>query len=132
MSRSLAKATDSMPLNSIEPRMAKASMDVNRAQTSLDFDLGDQAVSLFFDTLAAIAMPEKEAAYQMALDPATLSRIKNRQQKLPFEAMWRMPDRFWIEFSARINAAKALTAENANKVRAARIGELVRLLVEAS
>ncbi len=110
--------------------MAKASIDVNRsANTDAPVD-ADDAVSLFFETLAEVGMTEKEAAYTMALDPGQLSRVKNRQARLPFDAMWRLPASFWFAFRQQIEVAKHLSDENRRAVRAARIAELVKLLIE--
>lgn len=130
MGASVAKRLASTPLNSIEPRPAKASIDVNRQETSGDIQSQADAVSLFFETIAAIGMSDKEAAYYMAMDAAQLSRIKTRQARLPFDAMWRMPDHFWAEFADRIEQARGLSDVAVKRVKAARISELVRLLVE--
>ena len=66
----------------------------------------------------------------MALDPGNLSRMKTGQMRLPFDAVWRLPDRFWSEFADRIGEAKGLTERHVLKVKAARIAELVKLLLE--
>lgn len=88
------------------------------------------AVSLVFESIAAIGMSEKEAAHTMALDPATLSRIKTGQGRLSIESLWRMPDRFWFEFWQRIGRARGMSTEQERQENAALIGELVRKLVE--
>lgn len=105
--------------------MAKASIDVK----SPGF-VEDDAVSLFFQTLADIGMSDKEAAYTMALDPAQLSRVKSHQARLPFDAIWRLPNRFWVAFNDRIAAARQLTPENQRDERKKRIVELVSLLLQ--
>jgi hypothetical protein len=110
--------------------MAKASIAINSSDESQETSLADDALSLFFAALADVGMSDKEAAYTMAMDPAQLSRVKNGAARLPFDAMWRLPSSFWIAFRARLDAAKHLTETHAREVKAARIGELVRLLVE--
>lgn len=116
-----------MLLNSIEPQQAKASIAVNSIEAHA---LPVDAVSLFFETVAACGMSDKEAAYTMALDPAQLSRVKAGQARLPFDAMWRLPNRFWVMFRDRIDAAKQLTAENRRAIQRARLLEVIGLLLE--
>jgi hypothetical protein len=60
------------PLNTLEPRMAKASIRINAHTAVTEAEGLDEAVSLFFATLAEIGMSDKEAAYTMAMDPAQL------------------------------------------------------------
>lgn len=110
--------------------MAKASIAVNSSANQPDTFTEDDAVSLFFETLAEVGMTEKEAAYTMALDPGQLSRVKSRQARLPFDAMWRLPATFWFAFRHQIEVAKHLNERNEKALRAARIGELVKLLIE--
>jgi hypothetical protein len=132
MAATVPSRAASTHLNSIERRCAKASIDANRPPASAPIACSDDAVSLVFDALAEIGMSEKEAAFEMGLDPADLSRIKGRQRRLPIDALWRLPDRFWFAFRDRVDAARGLTRDNAKRIRAARIGELVSLLVEAA
>lgn len=120
-------ASQSSLLNSVDLNMAKASIDRNSIE---EHALQVDAVSLFFETIAACGMSDKEAAYTMALDPAQLSRVKVGQARLPFDAMWRLPNRFWITFRDRIDAAKQLTAENRRAIQRARLLEVIGLLLE--
>lgn len=90
---------------------------------------GADPVSLFFEAIAAIGMSDKEAAYTMAMDPAQLSRVKSRQARLPFDAMWRLPAGFWVELRNRIDDAKSLSVEqHARTSRGAdrRVGQVAR------
>lgn len=130
MRSSVAPAAPSSQFKSLSPKPAKASMDLNRPDSSAPAALPCDVVSLVFQCLAAVGLSEKEAAYTMALDPASLSRMKTGQQRLPIDAVWRLPDRFWAEFADRIGEAKNLTERHLLKVRAARIAELVKLLLE--
>lgn len=114
----------------IEPRCAKASIVCNRQSESAPIACSDDAISLVFETLAEIGMSDKEAAYEMAMDPAQLSRVKTRQARLPIDALWRLPDRFWFAFRGRVDAARGLSVESARRARVARIRELVALLIE--
>lgn len=130
MRQSLAKSSPSSPLNSIETRVAKAAIGLNRAAVTDAIALTDDVVSLFFECLAAIQMPDKEAAITMGMDPATLSRIRTKQARLTLEAIWRLPDAFWFEFRERVNEQRGLTVTSARRVRLARIRELASLLVD--
>jgi hypothetical protein len=132
MATIVAKAQQSTHLNSIAPRMAKASIVVNRSEASAEIADSDAAVSLVFECIASVGMSDKEAAYTMAMDPAQLARVKTKQARLPIDALWRMPDAFWLEFRRRVDEAKGLSEEHARSVRAARIAELIRLLVEVA
>jgi hypothetical protein len=118
-----------MRFNSIAPTMAKAAIAINSADEVGERDI---PVSLFFESVADAGMSEKEAAYTMALDPATLSRVKSGQARLTFEAIWRMPDAFWSVFTSKVIAAKGLSEIRTREIKAARISELVRLLVEVA
>jgi len=132
MARTVSKPSPSTLLSTVEPRMAKASIAVNSAESPNDFAFIADPVSLFFETIAVIGMSEKEAAYTMAMDPAQLSRVKSGQARLPFDAMWRLPATFWVELRNRIEMAKGLNPARVRELRAARIGELVKLLVEVA
>lgn len=132
MPQSVAKAARSMPLNSLERRPAKASIAINRPEIQPSLALDAAAVSLVFEVLAELGMPEKEAAYTMAMDPAQLSRVKSGQGRLSIEALWRLDARFWLLFLRRTAEAKGLSPQQEKSIRAARIGELVRLLCEAT
>lgn len=118
-----------MRLNTLELKPAKASIEINSSRDSLEPTLDDDAVSLFFETLAEVGMSDKEAAYTMAMDPAQLSRVRSRTARLPFDAIWRLPNRFWLAFRNRIDAARGLNEHNEKHLIAQRIGELVTLLV---
>ena len=137
MASTLPKAQTSIPVNSREARLdgidrrcAKASIDVNRQEASASTSAADPAVSLFFDTLAAIGMSEKEAAYSMGIDPAQLSRVKAGQGRLPLEGVWRLPSIFWTEFRRRIDQAKGLSEAQAEDDYAALVGKLVEALLK--
>jgi hypothetical protein len=112
--------------------MAKAAIAINRQAASASIEEGSPAVSLFFETLAEIGMSEKEAAYTMAMDPAQVSRVKSGQARLPFDAVWRMPDQFWSVFAGKLTVAKGLCERTAREMKAARVAELVRLLLEVA
>lgn len=130
MANTVPSRTVSTPLNTLVPRQAKASIGINRSHSSASDEASDFSVSLVFETLAEIGMSDKEAAYTMAMDPAQLSRVKTGQARLPIDALWRLPDRFWLAFNRRVDSAKGINPVNEVRLRAARIGELVRLLVE--
>ncbi|MEO8070554.1 MAG: hypothetical protein ABI652_04070 [Acidobacteriota bacterium] len=110
--------------------MAKASIAINRQSSSLDIATSGDVVSLVFEALAACVISDKEAAYLMALDPATLSRVKTGQARLQLECVWRLPDRFWFEFRRLVDERRGLSGTNEKRVRIARIKELTALLVE--
>lgn len=132
MPEKMPKLDSSTRLNTLEPRMAKASIAIN-SEGNLPESISElDGVSLFFAALADVGMSDKEAAYTMAMDPAQLSRVKTKQARLPFDAMWRLPASFWLALRARIDHAKQLTADADRGLKAARIGELVKLLVEVA
>lgn len=130
MGSSLTNGQPSLPLKTLVRTPAKASIAVNRDDSSQFSAKDTEAIAIVFASIAAVGMSDKEAAYDMAMDPAQLSRIKSGQGRLPFDALWRLPDRFWSEFADRIEAAKGLGHADIKRIRAARISELVRLLVE--
>src|SRR5262245_33629847 len=130
MSASMKQPASASLLNSVVLKPAKASIRINSQENRAESDPATEALSLFFQVLAEVGMSDKEAAYEMALDPAQLSRIKSGQARLPFDAMWRLPDHFWTIFSSRLNEAKHLTEVNRRTTNIARIAELLRLLIE--
>jgi antitoxin component HigA of HigAB toxin-antitoxin module len=132
MASSVPSRTSSMPLQSLDLQMAKASIDVHSPESAAQPSASADAVSLVVDTLRQIGMSDKEACYCMGFDPSQFSRVKEGRARLPLDALWRLPDRFWFAFRDRVDAARGLTRDNAKRIRAARIGELVSLLVEAA
>lgn len=131
MSNTVPKPSPSTQVNSLERRTAKASIGVkyDKPSGSGPVELDRVPVSLFFETLGEIGMSEKQAAYEMAMDPAQLSRVKSGQGRLSVDALWRMPDSFWIAFVRKLNEAKGLCPERDTEVRIERICELTKLLV---
>lgn len=116
--------------DSLRPKPAKAVIDRNSPDDIEGFEPNAECVSLVFECIAAAGLSDKEAAYTMAMTPANLSRIKSGQQRLPFDALWRLPARFWSEFQERVGEEKGLTERHLLKVRAERVAELVKLLLE--
>lgn len=117
-------AVASTHLNSLDAVRRGPSIDVHSDDVPVD------AIAIFFETLAACGLQEKEAAYFMAMDASQLSRVKNKTARLPFDAVWRLPDHFWIAFRDRIDAAKRLTNENRKAIQRARLLEVVSLLLQ--
>lgn len=120
--RSIGSPPLANPLNTVDLRMAKASIEVHAVPADV--------IALFFESVAACGMSHKEAAYDMAMDPAQLSRVKSGQARLPFDAVWRLPNHFWLTFRDRIDAAKALTPVNRRAIQRARLLEVIGLLLE--
>lgn len=112
--------------------MAKASIAINRQHSSASAAVEVSPVSLVFETFAEMGMSDKEAAYEMAMDPAQLSRVKNGQAKLPFESIWRLSDLWWAKFSSRVARERGLCEESQRSAKTARIAELLRLLLEVA
>jgi hypothetical protein len=128
-----------MPVNSrdgrrfgIERRCAKASIAVNSRAAVEPVEATDDVTPLIFAAIADAGMSDKAAALSMGLDPAQLSRVKSGQSRLPVDALWRLPDTFWFAFRARIDEARQLSDDKERSVKIARIGELVRLLLEVA
>ena len=110
--------------------MAKASIAFHREETSGVPEMSADAVSLVVETIAAIGMSDKEACLTMRFDQSQFSKVKQGQARLPIDALWHMPDRFWAEFGERVRVARGMSPENERRQVAARIGELVKLLIE--
>jgi hypothetical protein len=108
-------------LAEIAPVCAKASIDRNPTQ---------EAIEIFFGALADTGLTQDQAAQDMRVDPPLLSRVKNGTARLPFEAMWLLRPAFWVHLRNRIDEAKELSPARVRELRAQRIGELVRLLIE--
>lgn len=130
MGARLSRAASSTHFNSIDRRPAKASIRVNPLETRGVFGLTDEAVSLVLESLAAIGLSDKAACIDMGFDPGQFSRVKRGDARLPLDALWRLPDEFWSEFTARAMRARGLCEQTQREQRAARIAELVRLLVQ--
>jgi hypothetical protein len=111
-------------LGAIDRGRLASSIAINRPELS-----ESDAVALAFDTFDAIGLLDKEAADLMHIDEGQLSRIKAGKGRLPFDALWRMPDRFWLEFRKRIDAARGFSDVSEEREFNRRIGELVTLLL---
>ena len=110
--------------------MAKLSIDVHSRENTPEKTITADAVSLVVDTLGAIGMSDKEACLTMRYDASRFSKAKVGEDRIPVDALWRMPDAFWLEFIERARIARGLSQESKRAQRAARIGELIKLLVE--
>lgn len=117
-------------LDGMDLRMAKASMPVHSGENADEQTVSADVVSLVVETLQSIGMSDKEACILMAFDQSQYSRVKRNEARLPIDALWRLPAHFWSEFARRAGEAKGITAVSERRAKAARIGELVRLLVE--
>jgi hypothetical protein len=129
MSRSVARTVDSTPLHTLDLRMAKASIPVHQQESSGEPAMPQDAVSLVLETLAAIGMSDKEACIHMGYDASLFSKVKRGDARLPWDALWKLPDLFWVEFHQRIAVARRITEQSKLDLQAARISELVYLLV---
>lgn len=100
-----------MPLNSIEPRAAKASMPVNRPENTEPTEQGDSDLSLVIDALAAAGISSKEAAITMGMDPAQWTRIKGGTGRLSVNCLQRLPATFWLHYIERVRVLKGLSED---------------------
>lgn len=130
MPSSVPSRAQSTPLHSMDLRMAKGSIPVHQSETSADLGVSADWLSLVLATLRDIGMSDKEACIHMDYDASLFSKVKRGDARLPFDALWRLPDRFWAEFQPRVMEARKLTEESKRAMKAARISELVRLLIE--
>lgn len=130
MGRSVARPLESTPVQTLDLRMAKGSIPLHRAENAGSLGPAADGVSLILETLADIGMSDKEACIHMEYDAPLFSKVKQGRARLPFDALWLLPDRFWIPFHRRIAVARGLTEESRAEIRAARIAELVRLILE--
>jgi hypothetical protein len=139
MAASVPSRAGSIPLNShgerrlgVDRRCAKASIGVNSRVVSAPIETPDDVTGLVFAAIADAGLSDKAAALTMGLDPAQLSRAKSGQARLPVDALWRLPDAFWFAFRERVDAARQLSEDRQRDAKAARISELVRLLLEVA
>jgi hypothetical protein len=116
----------------VDRRCAKASIAVKSRAVSAPVEASDDVTGLVFAAIADAGLSDKAAALTMGLDPAQLSRAKSGQSRLPVDALWRLPDEFWFAFRARVDEARQLSDDKRREVKAARISELVRLLLEVA
>lgn len=124
MATSLPKDRQSTELQSLELRMAKASIGLHRVD-----GVDDGAIAIVVASLNAIGMSDKEACLEMGFDASQFSKVKQGRARLPIEALWRLPDRFWIEFRRRIDTEKGLTPESIDDIEMAWMTELFGLLL---
>jgi len=92
----------------------------------------DEFVSLIRDAMKHAGMSQKEFALNAGAKESAVADGFNGVRNFAADWLWNQPDRFWLGLRDRIEAAKGLTAEHAREVRAARIGELVKLLLEVA
>lgn len=130
MGSTLRKPGHSIEVHSLDLRMAKASIAVHSEEKSQESTHEIDVVSIAIEALAAIGMSDKEACFYMAFDASQFSRVKRGEARLPIDALWRLPAKFWVEFRRRIDAAKGLTTETDEHVFAEQVGQLVTALLK--
>jgi predicted XRE-type DNA-binding protein len=128
--RSVASDVARTQLNSIRGCQAKARIDANRPESSDRIDARDEFVSLIRAAMKDADMSQKAFALNAGVPESVISDGFNGVRNFAADWLWNQPALFWIRLRDRIDEAKQLSPENNKAIRAARIGELVKLLVE--
>jgi hypothetical protein len=130
MRTNVARRENSTPLQSVELRMAKSSMPLQQAENIDETAIRLEAVSLFLECLAAIGMELKEACLTMQFDRSLFSKVEKGEARLPFDAMWRLPLAFWVEFHKRLALKKGLSVASRREARMALAMQTFQNLVD--
>jgi len=119
-------------LNSIRGRSAKARIDANRTEPSGRIESREEFLSLIRGAMKDAGMSQKEFALNAGAVESSVADGFNGVRNFAADWLWNQPPAFWLALRDRIEAAKGLTADREREVKAARIGELVRLLLEVA
>ncbi|HXI99499.1 MAG TPA: helix-turn-helix transcriptional regulator [Gemmatimonadaceae bacterium] len=118
------------PLNSLRCRPAKARIDANSSAGIERSETRREFVSLIRRAMKSADMSQKAFALNAGIPESVLSDGFNGVRNFSADWLWFQPNAFWIELRNEIDTAKGLTTDNARAIRAERIGELVRLLIQ--
>lgn len=123
MPATLDRTADLTQLDSIKPRPAKALINV-------DPHKNPEILRLIGEALRRVGLSQKEAAINAGVKEQQFSAALLGQGNFGAMWLWAQPDTFWREFLGLIEQSRGLTPEASRAMKAARIAELVRLLVE--
>lgn len=119
------------------PRSVKtgdASSGVNSVHAALrapaDGVNGREVLSIIRQVLAEAGLKQEAAAAAAQVQPSQFSSALHGKGNFAVTWLWAQSDAFLLRFVDLLIAARALTPAAARARRAARIAELVRLLVE--
>lgn len=119
----------------IDRPLLKSSIDVNQAEIARELTselTPEEAVDMVFEVFDEVGLTDKDAARLMKIDAGQLGRIKAKKGRLPFDALWRLPLRFWVTLLRRINEAKGLTEESIDEIEARCLGQVMQMLASRS
>jgi hypothetical protein len=127
------RASDRVP--SLDVRMA--SMDLGGRPPSLAVQPAAPRelpgiVPLVLETFRELGWDDTEACARMRFDGSHFSRVKQARARLAIEALWELPDEFWLDFLDRLQRARGLSPARRREIQIQRIAELLKLLLEAA
>jgi len=125
MPATLERAAALSQLDSIKTRPAKALIDVDPRRNP-------EILRLIGQALRETDVSQKEAALNAGVKEQQFSAALNGQGNFGATWLWAQPDRFLLRLVTLVMEARGLTHEAAQKARAERIAELVRLLLEVA
>lgn len=114
-------------LNTVQMRMAKVQVDSPEALSGLN---RAEILDLIRQAMTAAGLKQQAAAAAAGVKESQFSAALNGQGNFGARWLWAQDDAFWLAFIALVMEARSLTPENARAVRAGRIAELVKLLLE--
>lgn len=100
-----------MPLNSVEPRCAKASIEINRPVNAEPTEADTSDVSLVVEAIGLAGMQDKEFAINASLDAGQWARIKGGVGNLHAKVLLRQPAKFWIALDGIQRRRLGISAE---------------------
>jgi hypothetical protein len=106
-----------MPLNSIDRRCAKASIEVNRPENTEPTEADDIELSLVVEAIGEAGMQDKEFAINGRLDPGQWARIKGGVGNLHAKVLLRQPARFWIALDGIQRRRLGISDETEQSIR---------------
>ena len=91
---------------------------------------GSEVLGLIRQTCAETGLKHQAAAAAARVKESQFSAALNGRGNFAVTWLWAQPDAFLLRFVELLTTARGLTADSSRKQRAARIGELVTLLIE--
>lgn len=114
-------------LDGIRTKPLKARIDPNSVDEK-------EILPVIRQTMSAVGLSGKAMALAAKVSESEISDALNNRENRRFDAewLWRQDDLFVVTLLDNIKKARQLTEENARSVRAARIKELIGLLLEVA
>lgn len=130
MNSNLARAHQSIPLNSVETRCAKASIDVNRPVDIAPTESENVELSLVLEAIGQAGMQDKEFAINGRLDPGQWTRIKGGVGNLHAKVLLRQPPKFWIALDAVQRRQLGISEQTEERIRSQEIEDTAEALFQ--